>query len=700
MSESDGPRNNQSSQTPDNKEPSYERDNPRARNDWFLSSRQPNRGLMAAAQQKSRNTLFFQGSLKKHQIRRKLISMEAAFAAPGGPGTLNWTTIGPSVVANGQATTHPPVGGRIEAIAIGPAGTRVYAGSANGGVWFSSDSGATWSPLDEYAVSPSYTSRLEADSLSVGSLAVRFGVSSATDQIFVGTGEPGSDGYFGVGIKFSAQGGAQDTWTLEATNLAGCSFYRLVIDPDNSGNVYAASSIGLYRRPATAPFTNWTQITSPAFTNSNAPASDVVVAGTGATKTFYAAFENDQVYSSPDTVTWTPVAGLSGTGRTALAASESDPSVVYAFAQNGKLYRLLASAFQEVTGLPTVFVGNQGDYDIAVAVDPADANTVYLVGDLLWDGNDWNLSFWKGTITGGPGSYVFPFNSANAANPSVDPTWIGQDVHPDGHCLVFALNAAGTAHDGRNVWVGTDGGVFQSTDTGANDSFVARNTGLAITQLTYLAQRPDTDAVVFAGCQDNGNLRFWGDPVWVEAPEGDGGGVAISPFNQMCLMRQYHNAGSFDKDANFLGGLSTCTDGGISGNWSTLQFPPWTANTLAQRTAVNNEDQATAFYGPIAVPPPQPGVNITGSGRAALFGTNRVWFTYTYDTFGGASNPASAAMEWGVTWVTLPTGTNPYSAATPDATQDVLDGTSIRALAMGTGLLADFRRNRFSSLAL
>ncbi len=203
---------------------------------------------------------------------------------------------------------------------------------------------------------------------------------------------------------------------------------------------------------------------------------------------------------------------------------------------------------------------SQGRYDNILAVDTADANTVYLGGDLTYDG-DYCLSLYKGTLTGEPGSYTFPFNRANDiyVNPSgqpdssrvpLDPTWIGRGIHADGHALAFATNQDGT-HDGTIVWVGTDGGLFQSSTSGAPGSFVSRNIGLAIAEMTYIAQRQDTDAVLIGGCQDSGTIRFWGEQAWFESPEGDGGGVAIDPNNPYKVMRQYHSAS-----------LSTCTDGG------------------------------------------------------------------------------------------------------------------------------------------
>ena len=79
---------------------------------------------------------------------------------------------------------------------------------------------------------------------------------------------------------------------------------------------------------------------------------------------------------------------------------------------------------------------------------------------------NWTLSLFKGTVTGGPGTWNFGFNIANTMNPAADPTYIGHGIHPDGHAFAFALNAMGTGHDGTSVWVGTHGGSFQSPSSG------------------------------------------------------------------------------------------------------------------------------------------------------------------------------------------------------------------------------------------
>ena len=65
-----------------------------------------------------------------------------------------WLPIGPSVILKGQASGKPRVAGRVRDIKRSPDGTRIYAASANGGVWFSGDGGLSWAPLGGMATTP------------------------------------------------------------------------------------------------------------------------------------------------------------------------------------------------------------------------------------------------------------------------------------------------------------------------------------------------------------------------------------------------------------------------------------------------------------------------------------------------------------------------------------------------------------------
>lgn len=619
-----------------------------------------------------RSDLYFQASRLRHRLERERRE-ERAEPPPAPPGptptSVNWTPLGPTVVAFGQATTNPAVSGRITSLAVGPSGTRVYAGAANGGVWGTQDSGATWAPVDDYFASGTPPAGLEADSLAIGALAVQFGGTAGDDVIYVGTGESNQsiDSYLGVGIRRFGppSGGGASAWTLEATNLAGRWISRIHIDADTPDSVYATTSAGLFRRPAGGGAA-WTALAPPT-PPADSRATDLAAASTGAERRYYVAYRGGIIWMlDPATNTWTQLTGVAVAAATewvVLAATRlpggaTNQRVVYALTAAGRLFRLAPGStnFTEATGMPTdasgksAVAGLQGWYDLFVEIEPSTADTVWLAGDFTeFPSDQYNLSLWRGVLTG-TGGAAPSFGFANPATPASDTTYRGLGIHSDGHAIAFPSNGLATP-----VWVGCDGGVFSST-TGANGSFQPRNTGLAITEITYIAQRPDTDAVVFCGCQDNGTVRFRGEPAWFESPRGDGGGIAIDPNNQYRIMRQYVRAGRWKGNAttlpDFSPGLSSASDGGGgSASWSGLSFPPaGGAPTFAQKTAVNVENSRTAFYGPIVAVD-------NGGTTVAAFGTNRVWYT----------------RDWGATWTTLPANTNPYASGGSNLTQDVLD---------------------------
>jgi Galactose oxidase, central domain len=634
-------------------------DDPFGRAQWFRSGRADRDGNL-------RKGHFLAASQQRH---RQLAAQSGGrlFRPPGAAGDNNWTPLGPSVVLK----KNLQVSGRVTALAVGAGGQRVYAGAANGGVWRSLDGGDSWSPLDEFSYMNPTTSGTKADSLSVGALWVRFGSDATTDELFVGTGEPGDDGYFGIGIKYSSNGGKD--FSLQAVALASTAIYKIVSDPllpaspTAPQSVFAATGNGLYRREPQQPSAAWSKLT---IAGSTLSATDVVIAATSPKKTVYAAFKGSRdgqtitpgaVYESTDNgATWTQISGLTAQGRIALAVSESDPNVVYALAYEAppgkdnvpRLFRrdrTNGEVFREVTGVPSDLLGKQGSYDIVVAVDPSNVDAVYLAGAGTIKAGASHLSLFGCQISGGTSSA-----------PTLSSTYIGLGVHADAHALVFALKDDGK-QDPAQVWVATDGGPFRSTQQGANGSFAPRNMGLNITQLTYLSERPDTDAVVYGGCQDNGTIRTFGDAVWVETVTGDGGGIAVDPrigadsAAPVQVMRQYIRT-KLDRTA----------DGGLTA-WQPVPFPP-TANDI--------ESSRTGFYAPIRA-------SSDATSSYVAFGTNRLWIS----------------RDWGTTWVTLPTATDPYASGTANLTQDVLDDTTptIKAGDPGSRTVVNIVDMRFAS---
>ena len=89
-------------------------------------------------------------------------------------------------------------------------------------------------------------------------------------------------------------------------------------------------------------------------------------------------------------------------------------------------------------------------------------------------------------------------------------------------------------NDGSQVWVACDGGVFVSTASGQEGTFVARNTGLPVVEAGFVACHPTSDAALVLGAQDNATQRRVGETIWRFEQGGDGGGVA---FDQVLTHR-------------------------------------------------------------------------------------------------------------------------------------------------------------------
>src|SRR5262249_223515 len=70
----------------------------------------------------------------------------------------NWSEIGPAPVSVGQTAGGQPITGRISSVAVDPADPNtIYVGSAGGGVWKTTNGGATnpnWQPLTNSEASP------------------------------------------------------------------------------------------------------------------------------------------------------------------------------------------------------------------------------------------------------------------------------------------------------------------------------------------------------------------------------------------------------------------------------------------------------------------------------------------------------------------------------------------------------------------
>lgn len=509
------------------------------------------------------------------------VAASMAPASPGAPpmpplpGSSNWTQLGPLAIPNGQtySAARVLVSGRVTAIAIDPtAPDTVYLGTAQGGVWKSTNNGTTWAPKTDHEVS-----------LAVGALALD---PNSPQIVYVGTGEGNFslDSYYGLGILKSTDGGA--TWTnLASTLFRGNRFRRLIVDPTSgtpATRLFAATLYGLYR--STDGGTSWTKLSSglPA----NAMATDAAL--DAASSTLYVAFWNAGVYKSTNANAGTPTftkltAGLpvatapspNGVTRIALALAPSNPQTVFALMSNNDMSKNASYTIDKfyvstnggaswtAIALPSGNIGRQGFYNLAVSVDPTTPDIVYLSATSLWkavkSGSTWAI------------------------------TDIGTRIHPDNHVLGFRPG------NHLTVWAGNDGGVYRSADGGTTwDDSV--NKGLCITQLEFIDQHPSSPAVVFGGTQDNGTEQYRGTSVFTHADDGDGGFVTVNQGDPRHVVSTY-----------YLPSPKRSVQGGKFGTWvsvatglggtGSLFYPPMTScrtnpNALAFGTTLVNIDPA------------------------------------------------------------------------------------------------------------
>ena len=596
--------------------------------------------------------------------------LTAGMAPPGpsDPKRLDdlWLPIGPTSVLGGQTEDRQNITGRVRQLAISRGGTRIYAATAGGGVWYSSDQGASWMPIGGWVMTadqPQYDSY--GNSLTCGSIVVDWDPldPADADTVYVGTGEtnPGRQGIpggtlAGVGVlrAQSPVGTARadpfaPVWEPEAPELAGAGVYRLAMDPTDAGRIAAAASIGLFLRTQSHGAATWARVTVAPFHDplwvtdawwSQAPGSPA--------RLWVAVPYLGVFFSDNAAATFTPVE-LPGLVAWLTLGGSADGATMYVLGVGPRLWRVTDATAKRVANVPRHLFGEGGDqadavsaglpdlpptanatgdqshYDMAVAVDPDNANRVVLGGSVVEDSSAALFICGVNDPNGSPALDYSPAADAAGRSPSTSPSFIGYGVHPDVHSAVFARSASGV-----DLWVTCDGGVFRSRRLDQY-SWQARNNGLAVTEPGYLACHPISDAVVVAGTQDNGVLVRSGDTLWRWALGGDGGGVAFDPVQT---------------DRYFAQGIRSSWRSSDEKMTQPVRRPDWPSREKGR------EDGQSMFYStPAAVATTNP------PGTRIAVGTHRIWAS---DTFG-------------VTWYTLPTGSDPIKARM-DNLQDVKYG--------------------------
>lgn len=383
-----------------------------------------------------------------------------------GTRSETWFSLGPVNVA-----------GRCLAIEVHPTDPDiVYAGFASGGIWKTTDAGTTWTPLGDYL-----------PTLSVGAIEIDL---DNPDRIWIGTGEGWGnvDAVHGVGVLVSTDGGT----TFEPTGFnyemsSGRDVYELEHNP-TTGTLMVAADNGLWR--STDGGTSFTQLYS------SGQWTDVELKP-GSSTVMYASSHSWADFgfyrSIDDGATWERI--TNGTPTTLVqnnrfALTPDNPEVVYWAICRGTDNMGIWKSTDGGTSFSNVFNGNhyggQGWYDLTVDVDPLDENHVFSGGVYYYRSTNGGTSF-----------------AEHAGN-----------VHVDFHA------GAWSPSDPTHFWVGSDGGVWQSTNSGLG--FADRNTGLTTLQFYAVNHADSMPTRALGGTQDNGTYLYNNSLNWTYILGGDG----------------------------------------------------------------------------------------------------------------------------------------------------------------------------------
>jgi len=537
-----------------------------------------------------------------------------------------WTNIGP---AN--------YGGMTKSLAFDPTNNNViYAGAVAGGVWKTQNAGASWTPLTDLVI----------PDLSVGSIAVD---PSSPNNIYVGSGDPSeaSDALAGTGLYKSADGGL--TWKkIGATKLTG-TISKVLVHPGNSNIVLASSYADGINNSNNAVFrstdggTTFTKVfPANATTYANGVIWDIaagdVVSGS---QTFYFVEGNNVsgnqaecgIYKSlDDGATWVKIAngGLpsgSTIGKAALAIPQNEKTKIYCLMAdpsgdingNSNLPGLWKStdagfSFTQVKTVPSSLFnatsGPQGWYDLYLGITPSTTtnDTLYI---------------------GGIEAY-YSYNSG-ASWTAYSSYQLNNGPHVDNQSIaVDPINS-------RNVFIGTDGGVYRSTNAGIDWSY--RSTGMETMRFYHIGLDAKDHLKTYGGAQDQGIWKLVSGQASSFIFGGDGFQPIVDPTNSNTLYVE----GPF-------GDVYKSVDGGY--NYNSIDAPAFTQGNVLFEPS----DWETPF-------------TMSPTNHLALFcGRQRVWrtldggsnwaavspfFTYTYhgntlDFFVEAIglSPANSSYWW------------------------------------------------------
>jgi len=532
----------------------------RKRAEWFYEQRSSVNGHIPAgarlrALQHMQRMMVAEGKL----IQRPDGSYAEVAPQPGpspfGAVTSPWTSVGPTPTTGGFFS---PVTGRVTTIAVDPsdpAGNTVLIGGAMGGIWRSTDAGATWTAVGD-----------QNASLAMGSIAF---APSSPSTVYAATGESEAvafDIYYGAGVLKSTDGG--QTWTQTCTvasstcpfigpysditpfgffTLGGTRITYVAVSPSNPQLVLVGAQTqfsqgtteGLYCSDTGG--STWSNILPDQLASFVGFASSTVAYaalgnpfgsspaapnGNGIYKATSIGSTCSTIHFSRLTSTTLPLQSTMGRIDMGIAPSDTSGNTIYAsIADSSTSSESNLGVFATTNGGTSWTQTAAPDichfqcwYDNVVKVDPNNPNFVFFGGSAVRDSS------------GNP-SWVVRTTNGGTTWSSVIPNLPGGSAglpHVDNHAIAFVKLASGKVR----MYLGNDGGIWRTDDAEASTVGWTNlnNPGLTLTQFyPYISINASQPAISFGGTQDNGSQNYQGPGTsWVDNQQcGDGASTAV-----------------------------------------------------------------------------------------------------------------------------------------------------------------------------
>ncbi|MBK9285633.1 MAG: PKD domain-containing protein [Sphingobacteriaceae bacterium] len=454
----------------------------------------------------------------------------------------NWSPLGPYGSPSGSGAGS----GRIQTILIHPAGTNTfYAGAAAGGFWITTNGGASYNTTTD-----------QLGSCGVSDIAQ---VTASPNIMYISTGDRDAGDTYSDGIYKSLDGG--NTWNITGLTWSinqQARVYRLLLNQANPNILIAATNYGIYR--STNAAVSWSLVLPGSFVDAEFKTNDYNVVHIVGSNT-YARSDDGGV-----TFTGYTVANPLTSNRLSLAVTAANSNCIYILASApnngfGGLYRSTngGNNWTLMSSTPNIFdwstngsgAGGQGWYDIAIDASPTNSNEIIAGGVNSWmstnGGASWVLnSHW----TGGGGQ---PF------------------VHADLHYVKY--------FNGTTCFMGHDGGISRTTNSGVNWTTINGNMNIA--QIYKMGLSASSASQIVTGMQDNGT-NYLNGTNWSQINGGDGMDCFISWNNNNTIVASTQNGG-FRRSTNGGGSFNNITSG-LTGT------APWLA------PIVQNPSNASIFY--------------------------------------------------------------------------------------------------------